>query len=119
VKEKPRQTKASVRFGRGWLAAALIVICGFALADLGCRRSETTGPAVVDSGTDFLGDIPPDDLNIVLITIDTLRSDRVSSYGSVRVDTPNIDAFADEGVKFTNAASTVPFTFPAHSWRRS
>ena len=115
VKEKPRQTKASVRFGRGWLAAALIVICGFALADLGCRRSETTGPAVVDSGTDFLGDIPPDDLNIVLITIDTLRSDRVSSYGSVRVDTPNIYAFADEGVKFTNAASTVPFTFPAHS----
>jgi arylsulfatase A-like enzyme/Flp pilus assembly protein TadD len=62
-----------------------------------------------------LGNVAPQNLNIVLITIDTLRLDRVSSYGSDRVDTPNIDGFADEGVLFTNAASTVPFTLPAHS----
>jgi len=66
------------------------------------------------------------DLNIVLITIDTLRADRVSSYGSEQVDTPSsygseqvdtpaIDGFADEGVRFSNAASTVPFTLPAHA----
>jgi arylsulfatase A-like enzyme/Tfp pilus assembly protein PilF len=54
-------------------------------------------------------------LNVILITLDTLRSDRLSCYGSNLVDTPNIDAFADEGVRFTDAASTVPFTLPAHS----
>ncbi|PWB68232.1 MAG: hypothetical protein C3F15_16775 [Holophagae bacterium] len=54
-------------------------------------------------------------LNVILITLDTLRADRLSCYGSRLVDTPNIDAFAAEGVRFTNAASTVPLTFPAHS----
>jgi arylsulfatase A-like enzyme len=59
--------------------------------------------------------VAPEDLNIILITLDTLRSDRLSCYGSEHVDTPNIDALAREGVRFTNAASTVPFTLPAHS----
>jgi hypothetical protein len=60
-------------------------------------------------------EIPPSELNVILITLDTLRSDRLSCYGSEVVDTPNIDRFASEGVRFTNAASTVPFTLPAHS----
>ena len=42
-------------------------------------------------------------------------SDRLSCYGSKTVETPNIDAFAAEGVRFTNAASTVPLTLPAHA----
>ena len=62
---------------------------------------------------------PPDhrvnEINVILITLDTLRTDRISSYGSTTVDTPNIDSFAEEGIRFTNAASTVPFTLPAHS----
>jgi arylsulfatase A-like enzyme/Flp pilus assembly protein TadD len=53
--------------------------------------------------------------NVVLITLDTLRADRISSYGSKSVATPSIDAFAAEGVRFTNAASTVPLTLPAHA----
>jgi arylsulfatase A-like enzyme/lipopolysaccharide biosynthesis regulator YciM len=57
----------------------------------------------------------PAELNVILITLDTLRSDRLSCYGSERVETPNIDGFANEGVRFTNAASTVPFTLPAHA----
>jgi arylsulfatase A-like enzyme/Flp pilus assembly protein TadD len=60
-------------------------------------------------------EIPPTRLNVILVTLDTLRSDRLSCYGSELVDTPNIDGFASEGVRFTNAASTVPFTLPAHS----
>ena len=58
---------------------------------------------------------PPAARNIVVITLDTLRSDRLSCYGSRQVATPNIDAFAAEGVRFTNAASTVPLTLPAHA----
>jgi arylsulfatase A-like enzyme/Flp pilus assembly protein TadD len=53
--------------------------------------------------------------NVILITLDTLRADRLSCYGSDKVATPNIDAFAAEGVRFTNAASAVPLTLPAHA----
>jgi arylsulfatase A-like enzyme len=60
------------------------------------------------------GTVAPRELNIVLVTIDTLRADRLSGFGS-RVQTPNLDRLASEGVLFTNASTTVPFTFPAHS----
>jgi arylsulfatase A-like enzyme/Tfp pilus assembly protein PilF len=62
-----------------------------------------------------LGDRAPAKLNVILITIDTLRADRLSSYGNPTPLTPNIDALAGEGIRFANAASTVPFTLPAHS----
>jgi arylsulfatase A-like enzyme/Tfp pilus assembly protein PilF len=47
--------------------------------------------------------------NIVLITIDTLRADRLR-----RGFTPAIDALADAGVRFDNARATVPLTLPSH-----
>ncbi len=52
---------------------------------------------------------------VILITIDTLRADRLSSWGSDRVQTPHMDRLAAEGARFANASSTVPFTLPAHS----
>jgi arylsulfatase A-like enzyme/Tfp pilus assembly protein PilF len=95
-----------------------IVIFGVFMGGLvvaGCGRSEQLEQPEAVSAIDWRGEIAPNDLNVVLITIDTLRSDRVSSYGSNLVHTPNIDSFASEGVLFSNAASTVPFTLPAHS----
>ncbi|MGB5815806.1 MAG: sulfatase-like hydrolase/transferase, partial [Thermoanaerobaculia bacterium] len=62
-----------------------------------------------------LGDLAPAEINVILVTIDTLRADRLSSYGNPVPLTPNIDAIAGEGTRFTNAASTVPFTLPSHS----
>ena len=59
--------------------------------------------------------VAPEALNVVLITIDTLRADHLGSYGYPDIDTPHIDALTREGVRFANAASTVPFTLPAHS----
>jgi arylsulfatase A-like enzyme len=53
--------------------------------------------------------------NIVLIVIDTLRADRVSSYGYAKPTTPRIDAFASRGVRFENAFSTSSWTLPAHA----
>ncbi len=55
------------------------------------------------------------DWNVVLVTIDTLRADRVGCYGYSRIETPHLDALAREGVLFRNASTTVPFTLPAHS----
>jgi arylsulfatase A-like enzyme len=58
---------------------------------------------------------PPDGApNILLITVDTLRADHVSSYGYHLKTTPNIDRLASEGVRFDNTYAVVPLTGPSH-----
>jgi arylsulfatase A-like enzyme/Tfp pilus assembly protein PilF len=52
---------------------------------------------------------------IVLITIDTLRADRLGSYGSTRKLTPALDRFAQDAYRFTAAITQVPITLPAHA----
>ncbi len=51
--------------------------------------------------------------DIVVITVDTLRFDRVSFYGYKRPTTPNIDALLKRGVRFTQARVPEPLTAPA------
>jgi arylsulfatase A-like enzyme/Tfp pilus assembly protein PilF len=53
--------------------------------------------------------------NVILITIDTLRADHLGCYGYARAQTPNIDRWAGQGVRFLNATSTTPLTLPSHS----
>ncbi len=53
--------------------------------------------------------------NVLLITVDTLRADRLGCYGYALARTPNIDALADEGVLFDDATTTAPITMPAHA----
>jgi choline-sulfatase len=50
---------------------------------------------------------------VVLITVDTLRADRLGCYGGA-VPTPNIDRLAREGLVFDNAACPMPQTRPSH-----
>jgi choline-sulfatase len=52
---------------------------------------------------------------VVLITIDTLRADRLGAYGSLRGLTPVLDRFARGAVRFTAAVTEVPLTLPAHA----
>jgi arylsulfatase A-like enzyme/Tfp pilus assembly protein PilF len=52
--------------------------------------------------------------NVLLISVDTLRSDYISASGSKKVSTPNIDGLAKSGVLFKNAVSPTPFTLPSH-----
>jgi arylsulfatase A-like enzyme/Tfp pilus assembly protein PilF len=54
-------------------------------------------------------------LNVVLITIDTLRADHVGCYGYKQIKTPNIDGLAAEGSRFERAFAAVPVTLPSHS----
>jgi arylsulfatase A-like enzyme/Tfp pilus assembly protein PilF len=54
-------------------------------------------------------------LNVVLITIDTLRADHVGCYGYKHIKTPNIDGLAADGVRFESAFAVVPVTLPSHS----
>jgi len=54
-------------------------------------------------------------LNVVLITIDTLRADHVGCYGYKPIKTPNIDGLAADGARFERAFAVVPVTLPSHS----
>jgi arylsulfatase A-like enzyme/Tfp pilus assembly protein PilF len=58
---------------------------------------------------------PKPALNVVLITIDTLRADHVGCYGYKQIKTPNIDSLAADGVRFERAFAVVPVTLPSHS----
>jgi arylsulfatase A-like enzyme/predicted Zn-dependent protease len=53
--------------------------------------------------------------NFILITVDTLRADRLGCYGFPRIDTPAVDAFAGRGVKFENCIAQTPLTLPSHT----
>jgi arylsulfatase A-like enzyme len=64
------------------------------------------------------GAVAPGDLagwNVLLITIDTLRADRVGYAGYEAAETPVLDALADEGVVFTAAVAAAPVTLPSHA----
>jgi arylsulfatase A-like enzyme/Tfp pilus assembly protein PilF len=67
-----------------------------ALAAAGCARRE-----------------PP--WNVLLVTFDTTRADRIGCYGNDRVSTPTLDALAADGVRFARTLSAVPITAPSHS----
>ncbi len=54
-------------------------------------------------------------LNVVLVTIDTLRADRLGCYGYNRAATPNLDKLAQNGTLFENAVTHVPLTAPSHA----
>jgi arylsulfatase A-like enzyme/Tfp pilus assembly protein PilF len=72
---------------------------GLLVAPAGCTRA--TGP---------FRDAP-----VVLVSIDTLRSDRVGCYRYAKAKTPSLDALAREGVLFEDAFSHCPLTLPAHA----
>ena len=53
--------------------------------------------------------------NLLLITLDTMRADRLPSYGFSGVDTPALDRIAAEGAVFEQAFASVPLTLPSHA----
>jgi len=52
--------------------------------------------------------------NIILISLDTVRSDHVSCYGYPRPTTPTLDRLAQKGALFKKTVSRSPWTLPAH-----
>jgi len=85
---------------RSCLPAAAIVAIAFGL---GACTSSPPAPAAV-----------PVPKHVVIVTIDTLRADRVGVYGNATVATPNLDRLAREGAMAEHAAVHVPLTRPSH-----
>ncbi len=53
--------------------------------------------------------------NLLLVTIDTLRADRVGAYGLAAAHTPALDALARDGARFDRAYAPAPLTLPSHA----
>ena len=66
-------------------------------------------------GTGCSEPAPPAPRNLILISVDTLRPDRLGLHGFERPTTPTLDALAAEGVRFARVSSTAPWTLPAHA----
>ncbi|MGH9464210.1 MAG: sulfatase-like hydrolase/transferase, partial [Thermoanaerobaculia bacterium] len=71
--------------------AAVVLACGLGAARLGA------------------GELP----DILLLTVDTLRADRLGAYGCERATSPRIDALLAEGARFSEARTIEPLTAPA------
>lgn len=69
-------------------------------------------PAFLAPGARTLGSDRP---SVLLVTIDTLRQDHVSAYGSSPVKTPVLDGLASEGTLFEQAYCQAPLTTPSHA----
>ena len=85
---------------QGCRVAIAIALAG-CLAPCGCEEIEAASEARP--------------LNIVVITIDTLRADHLHCYGYPRQTTPRIDAIAERGLVFEQAAAQWPKTGPSMS----
>jgi arylsulfatase A-like enzyme len=53
--------------------------------------------------------------NVLVIVLDTLRADHLSSYGYLRATTPEIDKVAGQGVLFENAIAPSSWSLPSHA----
>ncbi|HTO75822.1 MAG TPA: sulfatase-like hydrolase/transferase [Thermoanaerobaculia bacterium] len=53
--------------------------------------------------------------NVLFVTVDTLRADRLPAYGRTDVRTPTIDALAARGVLFERCETATPLTLPSHT----
>jgi arylsulfatase A-like enzyme/Flp pilus assembly protein TadD len=54
-------------------------------------------------------------LNLVVVTVDTLRADHLGCYGYTMIETPALDRLAREGALFENAVAQTPLTPPSHA----
>ncbi len=84
---------------------AVIIVAGLSLLPaFRCSRSQPAGPRLLFKNAPVL-----------LISIDTLRSDRLPAYGYKKVRTPHLDRFAADAWLFEKAFAPTPMTLPSHT----
>ena len=97
-----------------WLVAGAAAILVAVAAGYSLYR-----PSVASATGTPLGALPHgvnlSNVNVLFITLDTTRADKLGCYGDAQQATPHLDRLAAEGVLFERAISPVPLTLPAHS----
>ncbi len=112
-------SKAAANRGRGGsprvpaaaTAAGLLLVAAGAAWFALRNRGEPAGAAFAEL-------VKPGDAagyNVVLVTLDTVRGDRLGTYGHALAETPHFDSLVERGVRFDVAVTTSPTTLPAHS----
>lgn len=82
----------------------LILFSCVALLQAGCKRTQPSQVATLPKNT-----------NVLLITLDTTRADRMGFHGYALAATPTLDAMAARSTVFDDAHATVPLTLPSHA----
>jgi arylsulfatase A-like enzyme len=104
-----RHEATALRWMRGTLpalaAVALLALVGVQGGQRGQERMATTRLPSAAAGAP----------NVLVIVVDTLRADHLSTYGYARATSPNLDRLAQQGVLFENAISTSSWTLPSHA----
>lgn len=90
-----------------WLGAELAAGCTGAEVEL------PPAPPPVFRAAEASTPPPPEPLNLILVTLDTLRADHLEVYGYDRPTTPMLAARAKDWFVFDNAQSAAPWTAPA------
>lgn len=86
--------------------ARTLVVLALGVASAACGDEATpTPPARVV-------DVAP---NVLVLTLDTTRADRLGCYGHAKAGTPNLDRLAASGARFSRAYAPVPLTLPSHA----
>jgi len=96
----PFSSRRLVRIAGGVTVLILLGLLGFGVIG----RSRPSAPPA-----------PEPNLNVLLVTIDTLRADAVGAYGQPGGITPWIDRLASGGARFTNARAHNVVTLPSHA----
>jgi len=74
-----------------------------------------TGVAALLAGAARLHAARTKRINVLLLTLDTTRADRLGCYGYAPAETPALDRLASGGLRFTRAFTHLPLTCPAHA----
>jgi arylsulfatase A-like enzyme len=88
------------------LAALIILASGAALSGRAFARPGAILNAAPGAAAGF---------DILLVTLDTTRADRIGCYGYARAATPVLDRLAASGIRFAEAVTVAPETLPAHA----
>ena len=96
-----------LRLGAGALMLGALIAGGIWMSGRASGPQPGMPPSLVPGAADGF--------NVLVITLDTVRSDRLGSYGHVAARTPNLDGLMQGGVRFDDAVTVAPVTLPSHA----
>ncbi len=81
----------------------------------GCAAIPLLHQVREDRGAALASAAGPSQPNVLLIIVDSLRADHLSTYGYSRETSPHLSALAAQGVLFESAIAAAPWTLPSHA----
>jgi arylsulfatase A-like enzyme/Flp pilus assembly protein TadD len=108
--QRPSRSERSAPARGSTAGRRLLAVAALGLTLLtGCRQTPGASPAREPLFGAAAG------CNVLLITMDTTRADRIGCYGFAQARTPNLDGLAGAGVRFEACFSQAPITLVSHA----